>query len=533
MHKLLSGIDGVTALEPQGAFYAFPNLSATSAGRSAVARRRPPPSWRRPARRGQGGDRPRRGVRRARLRPPQLRPGRRRPRRGLPPHRRPARRGASRARATPALRLVADADHERARRPVGAPAHRRARRRRRRLVVGEPAGGGRPHRGPAPGADGAVDEVLAAPCERPHRRCTSTAAARGGCARACSGSPTGPTSASTGSSPGDDDRSRSRPSRRAAGAALRRRRPQPRRRACSACGRSTTPTAARPQQDRPPRRPRPVRARGARRGPRLRVRPAVAPRRCVLLLARVGPPGHAVGRDPAGGRRGRRPAPVVAGGDQRESICQPRGRRTDRSGSSATAPASGASTAGRPGRAPGRWSTSARTSACRSGCSASRASPSSPTGGSPSSSETAGDHLAVRDPDGGRVTTRRLPHTVFDQLRAPGDRRRLRRRSRHRRAARRRRSTLDDRRRSTCSSRPATSASTPLVLGAGAHRVPDRRRRRPPTPCSTGPPTRTSIRRGRASAAARADPRRTHRGGSADAQLARSTGRAAASRSST
>ena len=28
MHKLLTGIEGVTSLEPQGAFYAFPNLSA-------------------------------------------------------------------------------------------------------------------------------------------------------------------------------------------------------------------------------------------------------------------------------------------------------------------------------------------------------------------------------------------------------------------------------------------------------------------------------------------------------------------------
>ena len=39
MHQLLTGIEGVTALEPQGAFYAFPNLSATtSARRSAAAR---------------------------------------------------------------------------------------------------------------------------------------------------------------------------------------------------------------------------------------------------------------------------------------------------------------------------------------------------------------------------------------------------------------------------------------------------------------------------------------------------------------
>jgi aspartate/methionine/tyrosine aminotransferase len=28
MHQILTGIEGVTALEPQGAFYGFPNLSA-------------------------------------------------------------------------------------------------------------------------------------------------------------------------------------------------------------------------------------------------------------------------------------------------------------------------------------------------------------------------------------------------------------------------------------------------------------------------------------------------------------------------
>ena len=60
-----------------------------------AARPRPRSSWQRAARRGQGRDRPRRGLRRARLRPPQLRPRRRRPRRGLPPHRRPAGRGRS------------------------------------------------------------------------------------------------------------------------------------------------------------------------------------------------------------------------------------------------------------------------------------------------------------------------------------------------------------------------------------------------------------------------------------------------------
>ena len=42
MHQLLSGIEGVTALEPQGAFYAFPNLPRTSVARSAGASPRPP-----------------------------------------------------------------------------------------------------------------------------------------------------------------------------------------------------------------------------------------------------------------------------------------------------------------------------------------------------------------------------------------------------------------------------------------------------------------------------------------------------------
>ena len=50
----------------------------------------------------------------------------------------------------------------------------------------------------------------------------------------------------------------------------------------------------------------PERARGGRRGPGLRVRPALAARRRRVLLARVGPPRHAVGRHPARGRRGRR-----------------------------------------------------------------------------------------------------------------------------------------------------------------------------------------------------------------------------------
>ncbi len=91
MHQLLAGIEGVTLLEPQGAFYAFPNLSACL-GRADRAAASPSHARSRRAlpRRGQGRDRPWRGVRRARLRPHVLRARRRRPGRGLPPHRRPA-----------------------------------------------------------------------------------------------------------------------------------------------------------------------------------------------------------------------------------------------------------------------------------------------------------------------------------------------------------------------------------------------------------------------------------------------------------
>ena len=43
MHRMLSDIDGVTCMEPQGAFYCFPNVSAacsaaTSTGRSPTRR---------------------------------------------------------------------------------------------------------------------------------------------------------------------------------------------------------------------------------------------------------------------------------------------------------------------------------------------------------------------------------------------------------------------------------------------------------------------------------------------------------------
>ena len=97
MHQLLTGIEGVTSLEPQGAFYAFPNLShyldrpirgrtsSTTVELCGVlldeAKVAIVP--------GEAFDAPG-------LRAPQLRPGRRRPRRGLPPDRRPPRRGRRR-----------------------------------------------------------------------------------------------------------------------------------------------------------------------------------------------------------------------------------------------------------------------------------------------------------------------------------------------------------------------------------------------------------------------------------------------------
>ena len=96
MHKLLNEHRRASpASSPQGAFYAFPSFDGRarprrSRGRTADDHRR---AGRGDPRRGQGGHRARRGVRRARLRPAVVRPRRRRPRRGHRPHRRPARRG--------------------------------------------------------------------------------------------------------------------------------------------------------------------------------------------------------------------------------------------------------------------------------------------------------------------------------------------------------------------------------------------------------------------------------------------------------
>ncbi len=86
IHRMLNEIDGVTCVEPEGAFYAFPDVT----GAARPHRGRQPAAVERRAgrgvhRRGQGGGGARRGLRGARLLPHVLRPGRRRPRRGGQP----------------------------------------------------------------------------------------------------------------------------------------------------------------------------------------------------------------------------------------------------------------------------------------------------------------------------------------------------------------------------------------------------------------------------------------------------------------
>ena len=89
MHALLSGIPGVECLEPQGAFYCFPSfegvLGRELGGRTVTTTLELAEVL---LERGEGRDRARRGVRRARLRPAVVRARRRRPRRRRRPHRR-------------------------------------------------------------------------------------------------------------------------------------------------------------------------------------------------------------------------------------------------------------------------------------------------------------------------------------------------------------------------------------------------------------------------------------------------------------
>ena len=70
MHSMLSAIDGVTCLEPQGAFYCFPNVDGPARPGHPRPHVHDEPRARRPrAVGGQGGVRARRGVRRARATP--------------------------------------------------------------------------------------------------------------------------------------------------------------------------------------------------------------------------------------------------------------------------------------------------------------------------------------------------------------------------------------------------------------------------------------------------------------------------------
>ena len=318
----------------------------------------------RAARRGQGGHRPGRGLRRARLRRASA-------------TRSATTTSARAAAASPtcwprrssrmadaAVRVLAHPDHERAGRALGAPAQRRARRRRRRVVVGGPSRGGRPHRRAAPPRRRLRRRGAAGRRTAPAPRCTSTAAARGGCATACCGSPTGRRSACTGSSPAASpapltpEPAVPRGLRYADGDLH----PDGTTLLCvqeehHADGREATNTIVRLAAHEPSTPEVVV------DGPDFVSDPRWRPDGDGVLLARVGPPRHAVGRHPPRRRRGRARArswPAATSGSRSASR---RGRPTARSGSSATAPGSGACTAGRRTAGARPWSTSARTSA--------------------------------------------------------------------------------------------------------------------------------------------------------------------------
>ena len=419
MHRLLNAIDGVTCLEPQGAFYAFPSFRAVlergvtgtpvastleladlilSEAKVAIV--------------------PGRGVRRARLRPPVVRPRRRRPRRGHRAHRRPAEPMTGAARRRPAVRLVAVADH---RQPTGRGRGRRPRgpgRRWRRLVGREPAGGGRTHparplpRPTAPRTDVLPTGGTCAP------RCTSTAVGRGRCATAWSCSATGTTSASTASirvasrSPSTPEpavatgtavRRRVLARRRLAG--LRAGVPRVRRRATARRSTSWWPSPLDGSA-------RTIR-RGAGQRARLRV-VAPGPRRAAGVDA-VGPSAHAVGRHRAVGRRrstarrtGRRPgcrhARLVAGG--RRGVGRAAGVGGRRLAALPVGPVGVVEPRGATGpTARGRSSPSTPRSVARSGCSVGGGSRRSTTDGSCAASPATGSPAwPSSTPTGGRPT---------------------------------------------------------------------------------------------------------------------------------
>ena len=218
---------------------------------------------------------------------------------------------------------MAHADHQRAGRALGALARQRARRRRRRLVVGGSPRGGRPHRGAASPSRWLRRRGPARRAQRPHggarvRRRRLVGARRRAVVRRL-GDPAPPPPRA-----GRRAGARSRPSPRCPAASATRTATSTRTaRCCSASRRSTTPTGARP----------PTRSCGSPPTSRARPRswwrvPTSSRIRAGhptgrLLLARVGPPRHAVGRHPPRrGRRERRGA-RSSRGRPRESIGQP------------------------------------------------------------------------------------------------------------------------------------------------------------------------------------------------------------------
>ena len=384
--------------------------------------------------------------------------------------------------ADAAVRVLADADHERAGRALGAPAQRRC------ASTATTCGGRRaaPRRAVASRccaarADGAVDEVLAAPCTAPAPRVHEYGGGAWWVRDGVLWFADWATQRLHRVDPGGEPVAAHARARGATRPALRRRRP------CSpdgttllcvqeehhADGREATNTIVRLAAHEPST-PEVVVA-----GPDFVSDPRWRPDGDGVLLARVGPPRHAVGRHPPRGRRGRRRARSWRAATSGSRSASRRGRPTARCGSSATARGSGACTGGRRAAGSSRWSTSARTSASRSGCSASRCFAFLDDGRVVFALQRRRARAArgarARTPVASRPST--CPTRSIDQLRARG-----------RRAVYIAASPttephvvaidVDTRRRRRASCRRATSGSTPtLVLGARADRVPDGRRR--------------------------------------------------------
>ena len=380
-----------------------------------------------PARRGQGGDRAGRGVRRARATP-----GCRSPSATTTWARACAASPISSQRPD---RVAGSA--ERAVLPFGSwptpitselVVRARAPAQRAPASTATTCGGPRagPRRRAAPrslrrAADGTVDRRCSPRRGTPAPACTSTAAARGGPAPALVVRRLGRPAAAPRSRRAPS-RSPSRPSPRWPAACATPTATSTRTARRSLCvreehhadGSEATNTIVRLSADAP------LDPRGRRDRSGLRGRPAPAPRRGGLLLARVGPPRHAVGRHSPHRRRGRACAPSWPAATGASRSASPRGRPTARCGSPRTGAASGASTAGRRPAASSRWSTSSSTSGSPSGSSARPASRCSTTAAWPSSSATAAWTSSPCSSSTAPSAEVEADVTAIDQLRATG-----------------------------------------------------------------------------------------------------------------